>query len=422
MTAKVDVSTGTGCYKHIMLFFLLVLLSWGAPPGQLPPSQKLSAADARDFTQELNRVRRLLATANDKGSVEFQIARTYAAGGQYREAMDWLKKVMDANLGFDPSRDKLFDPLQHASEFQALLDQVRIQTPPRSHSRPAAVIQESDVFPENLAYDAESKMMFLGSTFKHEIVRCSEQRRTCEQFVTAHKSDPGYVLGLKIHQPSRTLWATSNTDAGASLHQYALASGELLGTYAISGAHLFNDLAISSSGEVFVTDTKEGAVYRIATEDKRLERVLPDHAFTAANGIALSANEKTLYVGNFGDGITAVDLTSRSATPVLHPANVCLGYIDGLYAIEGSLIAIQNGPMVPRIVRFDLSADGRAIVDMRILERRNPAFDGITTGTITGSKFLYVANPQLDKIVNGKIASGASLAPLRVLSIELGQK
>ena len=52
---------------------------------QIPPSEKLSVDDNKSFAQELDRVRDLLGSANDKGSVQFQIARTYAAGGQYRD-------------------------------------------------------------------------------------------------------------------------------------------------------------------------------------------------------------------------------------------------------------------------------------------------------------------------------------------------
>jgi hypothetical protein len=79
---------------------LSIFLALSALPAQLPPSEKLSAEDNKVFTQELDRIRDLLGSANDKGSVEFQIARTYAAGGQYREAMDWLQKIVDSDLGF----------------------------------------------------------------------------------------------------------------------------------------------------------------------------------------------------------------------------------------------------------------------------------------------------------------------------------
>lgn len=172
-------------------------------------------------------------------------------------------------------------------------------------------------------------------------------------------------------------------------------------------------------GQVFVTDTKEGAVYKLTGENSSFERLAPTHVFTAANGIALSPDETVLFVASFGDGIAAIDLASESVRPLPHPANACLGYVDGLYATTGSLIAIQNGPMLPRIVRFALSSDAREIVGMKVLEQRNPLFDGITTGTLVGDQFYYVANSQLDKVDNGKIVTGATLEPLRILAINV---
>jgi len=228
------------------------------------------------------------------------------------------------------------------------------------------------------------------------------------------------VLGLKIDQRSRTLWTTSNKETGASLRQYSLTSGQLRGSYPLSGGHLFNDLVVSSTGEVFVTDARARSVYRLSNGKGRLEPLAPSHVFTAANGIALSPDERTLFVSSFGDGITAIDLASQSTRPVPHPPDVCLGYIDGLYGIKGSLVAIQNGPMVPRIVRFVLSSDSSRITDMKVLERRNPLFDGITTGVLVGDQLYYVPNNQLDKVVSGKIAAGVTLDPLRILTMDVG--
>ena len=77
--------------------------------------------------------------------------------------------------------------------------------------------------------------------------------------------------------------------------------------------------------------------------------------------------------------------------------------------------------MVPRIVRFALSSDGK-IVALKVLERRNPLFDGITTGALVGDELYYVANSQLDKVADGKIKSGVALNPLRVLAVRVQQR
>lgn len=151
---------------RLAILALSVLLTAWLLPSQLSPPQKLSKEDNRGFHEELNRLQILLRTANDKSAVEFQIAKTYAAGGQYRVAIEWLRKVVDADLGFDPSCDPEFRSIVNAVEFQPLMGEVRRQMPPVSNSRFVAVIEQRDLFPENLAFDLAKNTFFLVSTPK----------------------------------------------------------------------------------------------------------------------------------------------------------------------------------------------------------------------------------------------------------------
>jgi hypothetical protein len=75
------------------------------------------------------------------------------------------------------------------------------------------------------------------------------------------------------------------------------------------------------------------------------------------------------------------------------------------------LIAIQNGFMTPRIARFSLSPNLRTIERFEILERRNPLFEGVTTGVVSGGDFFYMANIQDDK--------QTGFSPIRVLKLHL---
>lgn len=121
-----------------LTFFLLPMVF--SVSAQLRSPQKLSAEDNRELHKELERLQRLLSTANDKGAIELQIANTYAAGGQYQEAIRRLSKVVDADLGFDPSRDRDFANLRNTVEFQPIMEEVRRQTPAVLHSRLVATI------------------------------------------------------------------------------------------------------------------------------------------------------------------------------------------------------------------------------------------------------------------------------------------
>ena len=356
---------------------------------QLPESARLSADDQASFQAEITRLQTLLSSAPDRPAITYQLARTWAAGQQWPETIDWLRKVAESQAGFDPSRDSAFAPLRGAREFESILASVRESTPPASHSRPAFVVQEGDLVPESIAYDPRAKNFYFGSMRKGKVIRCSATGN-CVTFA----SGLGTVLGLKVHGDG--LWLLSNSDAESALIHYDLASARMIRSYPAPGpGHNLNDLTIAPSGEVYLTDTRAGAVWRLANNAAALSRI--PGQFRAANGIAVSPGNRTLYVSTFPDGITVVDLATGSSAPIARPANITLAYIDGLYFYRGALIAIQNGFMNPRVVRFTLDRSLRTIARLEVLERRNTLFNGVTTGVIASSSFFYMANIQDDK-------------------------
>ncbi len=374
---------------------------------QLPPSETLSPQDMQSVRAEIARLERLTQTAPDRCAVIDEIARTWAYAGQYPETIAALKNVVALNAGFDIARDKVFAKLNGAPQFEALVQQAREATPPIRTSQSAFKISEGDLIPENLAYDPGTHEFFFGSTTKNKIVRCSSTG-SCKPFA----SGLGTVLGLKVDPVTKTLWANSNSSNEAGLFHYDLASGKLIRKFTLTGQHVFNDLVVTQAGDVFVTDTRAGVVYRLRpTSD--LEILPGTEKLTAANGIALSPDQTRLYVASFGDGISLVDPVSGKTKPIARPPNVCLANIDGLYAYRRSLIAIQNGPMTPRVVRLHLDSTRERIVRLEVLERRNPIFNGVTTGVLTGRDFYFMANTQDDK------PAGAKFDPLTVLRIAL---
>ena len=44
-----------------------------------------------------------------------------------------------------------------------------------------------------------------------------------------------------------------------------------------------------------------------------------------------------------------------------------------------------------------LTRDLRGVARFEVLERRNPLFDGVTTGVLVGDEFFYMANIQDEK-------------------------
>ncbi|MGH9645283.1 MAG: SMP-30/gluconolactonase/LRE family protein [Bryobacteraceae bacterium] len=370
---------------------------------QLPPSGTLSDSDRPLFRAEIARLERLLSSAPDKATVTFELARTWASAKQWPETMQCLRKVAGLKLGIDPSRDSIFAPLRGTREFQAILAAVRDATPLVSHSSAAFLVPEGDLVPESMAYDPRGKYFYFGSMKKGTVIRCQDTG-DCTPFAGALDT----VLGLKAHGSG--LWLLSNSDKESSLVHYDLASARMVRKYTVTGSgHNFNDLVIAPGGDVYLTDTRAGAVWHLVTGAGDLIK-LPER-FEFANGIALSPDGSLLYVSTFPDGITVVDLKAQVSTPITRPTELCLATIDGLYFHQGALIAIQNGFMTPRVVRFTLTRDLRAIERFEVLERRNPLFEGITTGVIAGGDFFYMANIQDDK--------KAGFNPITILKLHL---
>lgn len=361
----------------------------GFVAGQLPPSGVLSDKDEPLFRAEISRVEKLLNSAADKATITYEMARTFAFAKQWPETIQWLKKATELKAGLDPSRESIFSALRGTREFGEIQAAVSEATPAISHSRPAFKIAEGDLVPESIAYDPKSRNFFLGSLKKGKIVRCSG-RGDCTQFV----GGLGTVVGLKAHGSG--LWALNNSEKESALNHYDLASGRLIRSYAVTGAgHSFNDLAFAPAGDIYLTDTRAGAVWRLGKGAAGLTR-LAGH-FEFANGVAVSANGRLLYVSVFPDGIAVVDLRTGVVSALAHAADLCLATVDGLYFYGGALVAIQNAFMTPRVVRLILSSDLRDVNQFEVLERRNPLFEGITTGVIAGKDFFYMANIQDEK-------------------------
>ena len=389
--------------------------------GQIPASEKLSPGDSKLFEAEVHRVEHLLETAGDKCTVSYSLARTWASGGQYREALSSLENAVDLNVGLDPSNDEIFGKLRGTNEFKLLLRRVREDTPPVTNSKVAFTVDAPDLLPEGIAWDQRRKRFFLGSTWRHGIIECTSAG-DCRPLVKEGQDGLYDVLGIKADPHDGSVWAVSNAAAESGLFHYSAPSGELIRKYTVSSAsegHLLNDLAITSQGDVFITDSRAGTVYWVSHKTDHLEVFDPKLKVESANGIALSSDDKTLYVAGFPDGITVMDIATKSSHAIAHPQDLCLGTIDGLVYFNGSLIAIQNGAMTHRVVRYRLSKDLNSIESFEVLERRNPLFEGITTGAIADGAFYLMANTQLDKAAGGRIKPGAQLNPLKILRIDI---
>ena len=271
-------------------------------------------------------------------------------------------------------------------------------------------IPEPDFIPEGIAYDGRTRTFFVGSTFKRKIVAVN-QKGEVRDFVPEARDGIYGVLGMRVDEKRRILWAISSNAGGtmparaldktclgcSMVTSYDVDSGKLLHKYELRNkpsVHFLNDLVVAPSGDVFITDTISGELYRIAPDRRALERWISLGEKTFPNGIDISPDGRTLFVAS-GAGIRRVNIADGGMTIVEGSATEKPPVIDGLYFYQNTLVAIQPFEVKRQIVRYHLDPAGSRITRTDVLEADNPLFKQPTTGVIVGNDFYFIANAQL---------------------------
>lgn len=362
----------------------------------------------------------------------YNLACAFALSGHKTEAIATLVRLVELKTYFDIAADDDFASIAAMPELAVVRARFEALETPVARSSTAFTLPQKDLIPEGIAHDPASGAFFVSSVHLRKIVRI-EPKGQSRDLVKEGEHGLLAVLGLAIDPSRRALWACSSAvpemkgykseDAGkAALFELDLASGKLRRKIAPpepEKVHHFNDLALDSRGDVFVSDPTTTSLYRLPAGGDAFEVFVPPGHFASPGGIALSPDEKTLYVADYSRGIARVDRISREVTFVAPPADATLAGMDGLRMDKGDLLGIQNGIRPHRVVRIALTADGAAARSVTILEMGHPAYIEPTLGVIAGRDLVYVANSQWGSFDKGAIWPGDRLKNPVILRLPL---
>lgn len=314
-----------------------------------------------------------------------------------------LAQLADMGLYFDIGKTTEFTPLHDDSGFKALEARFTANQAQTGHVTSAFSLQEPDFIPEGLDHDPKSGDFFVGSVHLRKILRVHAGKASV--FAT---QDAGLwsVMGLRVDAAHDSLWAVSSAlpqmqgydtslDGKSALFRFDLKSGALQAKYAAADgdAHQFNDLCVAPDGKVYVADAS-GGVYVLLSGAKTLAPLAATHELRSSQGLALSADNRYLYVADYALGLYAYGVSDGRLTRLVTPAGVTGFGVDGLYRYGNSLLATQNGVTPQRVIRFDLDGGGLSVVSARTLDANDPLVPEPTLFTLVGDTLYLVANSQ----------------------------
>ncbi len=363
------------------------------PATALPATASSTPAlpsDAVEVEQEIQQLEAMLPQVPDRGPVLFLIAHEYAHLGRMDKALSRLRDCLALDEGFDPEEDDVFAALKADPEFNKLLRRVHRRYPAVHRARVAFTVQENDLIPEGLAANGSS-VLYMGGLNRRKIVRIAQDGRVSD-FVKEGQYKLASICGLKVEPANGGLWANTCPDSGSGAELLHFdGSGKLTERYSppTAGKHLFNDLALRSDREIFLTDSLANRVYKFDRAAHAFAEISLYRPIFYPNGIALSGDGNLLYVAD-AFGLVQVDLRDKSSSEVVAGTANTVSGADGLYWYKNSLVAVQNSLGSSRVAQFHLSPDGRKVVSTAVLEYRSPLVQKPTTGAIVGSKFYFM--------------------------------
>ena len=362
-------------------------------------------------------------------------SRAHALGGRTDSAVILLQRLAreGAAVSFDAAEDSAFVRLRTQSAWNGIAAAIAEAKRPISHSTPAFELAERDLTAEGTAWDAKTSTVFVGSLYKRKIVAVGPDGAPRDQ-IRSGQDDIGPVVGIEVDPVRRGLWVASMvlpeagiplTDTTYAAHgllfHYDVDSGRLRRKYVLppSGGvrHGFNDLTVMPNGDVYLTDSASGAVYRLRMGADEVVEVAPPSTYLFPNGITRSDDGRYVFVSH-GAGIDRIEVASRRRTRLATPDTLNLGGTDGLAFYRNALIAHQPS-WYQRVIRLELDSRQERVTSWTTIERHHPRFDFPTTGEVAGDSYYYIANAQLRRFRDGKIFPWDSLQPVLVLRTDL---
>ncbi len=263
------------------------------------------------------------------------------------------------------------------------------------------MVPQKSLIPEGIAVGPSGEI-YLSNIYAKNIIRANSDGAEPKVIWTRFT---GEFSGVGITEKNGKLYNLANTKHQSVFQIIDIEKEELFQNYLVSDTPrtFLNDLAVTSKGKVYITDSDRSRIYTI--ENDSLVVFIESDEIQYPNGIALSDDEQTLYMASFTKGIRIYDLLSGQFVNEVDELGVTRA-IDGLKYYQNSLIGIQNASRNPEehcIVRFYLDNEGSGIDRVDTLFVNHPTFNIPTTFDIKDGWVYCLSNSQLDNLDQEKM-------------------
>jgi hypothetical protein len=360
--------------------------------------QALQAREQHDVSRFLELTRQLTDWAPANPPLRFLHAEALAMSGRTGPAiveLRWLathgyhyafwERGSFASLPADPATTALREATTRNGQPSGLLAQV-------------IRIDPADLDAEGI--DAAGSEWILGSMANGSLYRV-DRAGTATQ-VWRETAPSRRILGVRNDAARKVVWACStgpnDAEPQSELLRISLQPGRVERFRLPDSRTLCNDVALLPDGTVAISDSQRGAIWQLATTGTWRTLAGPG-TFGYPNGLTWLDAAQRLVVTDLR-GLWTIDLASARIAAVDAPEGTFVGGIDGLYASDGKLWAMQNGLRPHRVLRIALTKDAARVERIEIIASNLPDLADMTTAAVSRRGVTVLAGRRLVQLVS----------------------
>lgn len=328
----------------------------------------------------------------------------YARQDRLTHAFNMMMTMQQQGLAEDWDRFEELEALRQHRLYGHLADLMRQAGQPFGRYEHVVDLPTDLAMPEALALDSAGQRLFVGSLHDGRIlVRVGDG--DWEVFAEPEQVEGLMgVFDLSVDGARGHLWVATGNVAhfsgfdpqaavSTALLKLDLETGELLARHVIPAtaqSHLLGSVIVAGDGTVYAADTRNPLLFKLPAGGEQLELFFGSRNFSSLRGLALSPDDRLLYVADYEQGIFIIATGgSEQAWQLAVPPTLNVGGIDGLYWWDQHLIIIQNGISPQRVMRLQLGADGLGVTAVAPVLAALEVFDLPTFGVMDDNR-LYL--------------------------------
>lgn len=323
-----------------------------------------------------------------------------------RTAYHYMLKMQQQGLSYDLSEAPDAANIRTTELFDYLNDLMIEAGEPAGSAEPVVSFEREYGQPSALTWDSTREKFLVGTISQGAIVAVAANGS--QDVLIRANIDNGLwaIRGLHADAERNRLWVSTSAipeysqyspvDEGrAALFEFELETLKQVNRFNLPMDGLQHDLgtlAITDAGDVYVLDHATSVVYRKAAGGQALEPFVGSTDFNSVSALAVSNDNRRLYIADLYKGVLVVDPIEQSSVLLTGPETLNLGRINSLSFGDKKLYMIQTGIRPERLMQLELDDQGTAATEALPMASALESFDDPGVSIYLNGYVYYFAN------------------------------